>query len=202
MDAWSRMSGANDRTLHVSGAIEQRLANDHVALRLSAGRWAGIGRAPAFGTAAFDASARNRRSPGPLVLMASAGVNTVSSNAPLAVWSGAGEGRSRTPLLRAHSLLRDGRIDGPVFGRRLAHATVEAQHWLEKPGFVRIGGVAFLDAAAAGRRPAFSRGLSMQVDAGLGLRVQVPGRSGFFRVDYARGVRDGSHAWIVGWQRE
>jgi hypothetical protein len=199
-DNWTRMSGQRDRTVHITSAIEQRLFDDRFAAELSASRWAGLGGSAGFTLVSLDGSIRNRRDPGPLVAIARAGVSATSAQSPLALWSGAGEGRSRAPLLRAHTLLHDGRIDGDVFGRRLAHATVEAQHWLRWPTLVRVGAAAFTDAAAAGRRPAFAQGRAFQVDAGVGLRVRVPGRSGVFRVDYARGLRDGAHAWVIGWQ--
>jgi hypothetical protein len=202
LDSWTRLAGRTDRTVHLTAALEQRLFDDRVLAEASLSRWIGVGSTPAFTAASIDISARNRRDPGPLVAIVRAGASVASDQAPLALWSGAGEGRSRAPLLRAHSLLDDGRIDGPVFGRRLAHATVEGQHWLRWPRLVRIGGAVFADAAAAGGRPPFARGHAFQVDAGAGLRVRVPGRSGLFRVDYARGLRDGAHAWIIGWQGE
>ena len=52
-------------------------------------------------------------------------VTVASRPAPLAVWEGAGTGSARAGLLRAHPLLRDGVLTGPVFGRRLARATLE-----------------------------------------------------------------------------
>lgn len=199
-DAWTRMTGRTDRTLHITAGVEQRLLDDRFAAELSASRWAGLAGSPGFTLVSLDGSIRNRRDPGPLVAMARAGVSATSAEAPLALWSGAGEGRSRAPLLRAHTLLHDGRIDGSVFGRRLAHATVEAQHWLRWPRLVRVGAAAFTDAAASGNRTAFAQGHAAQVDAGVGVRIRVPGRSGVFRIDYARGLRDGVHAWVIGWQ--
>lgn len=199
-DRWTRMDGDSDRTLHLSAALEARLVDDRIAVQLLVGRWSGLGGAPGFGLAALDLTARNRHDPGPIVTIARAGLSAASAEAPLALWSGAGEGRSRAPLLRAHSLLHDGRIDGTVFGRRLAHATLEAQHWLRRPSIVRLGAALFADAAAAGDRAAFSHGHAFQTDVGVGLRVRVPGRAGLFRVDYARGLRDDARTWIVGWQ--
>jgi len=38
------------------------------------------------------------------------------------------------------------------------------------------------------------------VDAGAGLRIRIPGISSSLRIDYARGLRDGAHAWTIGWQ--
>jgi predicted double-glycine peptidase len=200
VDAWQLPAGGSMKTVHATAAIEQRAFDDRVATEVSVGRWIGAAGGPGFGTIGADLSFRSRREPGQFIVISRAGTSAASSGAPFALWSGAGEGRGRGPLLRAHTLLNGGRIDGPVFGRTLVHATVELQHWLERPTLVRLGGAAFADVAAAGHRPVFATGRPSQVDAGVGVRIRVPGRSGTFRIDYARGVRDGARAWVVGWQ--
>jgi len=204
LDSWTRPGAPIDgiTTLRLAGELEQRLLTDRLALQLSLAHWFGVADAAGFGSASADLSFRSRRDPGALVAIARAGGSAATTDAPLALWSGAGEGRSRGPLLRAHTLLRGGRIDGPVFGRRLAHATLEVQHWLRRPALLRVGGALFTDAAVAGQRPAFAQGRPFQIDSGVGLRVRVPGRSGVFRVDYTRGLRDGARAWLVGWQAQ
>lgn len=128
-----------------------------------------------------------------------AGVETVSDRAPLALWPGAGEGRARSALLRAHPLLRDGVVTGPVFGHGLAYANVEAQRQLKTSWPVGLAVAGFADLARATRTstPAAD---NWQLDAGIGLRVKVPGQKGALRVDVARGVRDGAHAFTIGWQ--
>jgi hypothetical protein len=199
VDAWTRIDGSPHRTLWVGGVVERRLRGDRMSVQASAFQWIGMARAPGFGVVAVDAAYHSRRDSAPLVLIGRAGASTASSRAPLALWSGAGEGRSRAPLLRAHSLLDDGRIDGAVFGRTLVHATAEVQHWLSRPTLVRIGGAVFADTARAGGRPDFSAGGGFQLDVGAGLRVRVPGRSGVFRIDLAHGTRDGADAVLVGW---
>ena len=65
---------------------------------------------------------------------------------------------------------------------------------------VRIGAAAFVDAAAASHRSPDSIGYPLQVDAGAGLRVRLPGIPSALRIDYARGLRDGAYAWTIGWQ--
>ncbi|MBS1817007.1 MAG: C39 family peptidase [Acidobacteria bacterium] len=197
VDRWTSEGDQGRRMVHVRGLIERRFSNDRVAASASAARYIGTN---SFGL--FDASvlARTSREPKPLVLLVRGGVTHAGPGAPLALWSGAGEGRSRGPLLRAHRLLHDGRIDGPVFGRTLMHATLEAQHWFDRPHLVRLGAAAFADAARAGSRPDWATAPGVQVDIGLGVRVRVPGRSGAFRVDYAYGTRDGARAWFIGWQ--
>jgi hypothetical protein len=41
----------------------------------------------------------------------------------------------------------------------------------------------------------------MVIDAGVGMRVRLPGRDDVLRVDYGHGLRDGANAISVGWQR-
>lgn len=201
LDAW-RLDADTFRSLHLTGALERRFLQDHLSARVAAGRWLPFGAA-AFATLDTDLSLRSSRDPRPLVVVARGGVSLASAAAPRALWSGAGEGRSRAPLLRAHALLHDGRVDGPAFGRTLAHGTVEMQHWLRRPSLVRLGGALFIDAAAAGHRPAFTTpGRTLLADGGVGLRIRVPGRSGAFRIDYVRGLRDSARAWTIGWTSE
>jgi outer membrane translocation and assembly module TamA len=102
-------------------------------------------------------------------------------------------------LLRAHPLLEDGHITGDVFGRRVAHASLEARRWVRPLlKVVRFAPAAFIDGAHAGRRRA--PGSAWHMDAGVGLRIAFPG-SGILRVDVARGLRDGSTAFSIGWTR-
>lgn len=202
LDSWRRDSARPFRTVHATGALEHRFLADHLSARLAAGWWLGFEH-PGFTTVSAELSARSRREPRPLVIVAQSGLSFASDAAPLALWGGAGEGRGRAPLLRAHGLLHDGRIDGAAFGRTLTHGTLEVQHWLPRPSVVRIGGAVFADAAAAGRRPPLapaSRGVL--VDGGAGLRVRVPGSNGLFRIDYVRGLRDSARVWVFGWQAE
>jgi hypothetical protein len=91
-------------------------------------------------------------------------------------------------------------VRGGVFGRRLAFGTIEIQHWLN-PGtrLVRVAPAAFVDVARAWRGLMATTNRA-QVDAGIGLRLSVPG-TGVLRLDLARGLRDGRTALSVGWQR-
>jgi hypothetical protein len=43
-------------------------------------------------------------------------------------------------------------------------------------------------------------GGAWQVDAGVGLRIKVPGAAGTLRADVGRGLRDGATAFTIGWQ--
>lgn len=200
LDGWQKPSG-HFRTIGVETAVDQRLWRDRVSLSANAGRWFAPGAQRPFGSAWAAVEARTSAEPRRFVLAATGGGSLASADSPLALWNGAGDGRGRTPLLRAHPLLDDGRVEGPVFGRRLVFASVEAQHWLARPSLVRVALAAFADAAQAADRLASARGLPRQVDIGTGLRVRPPGGSGFLRVDYAHGVRDGADRVFIGWQR-
>ncbi len=200
-DSWTRTAGRVDRTVQAGGSIERRLLRDRAAVTLSGTRYSGLAGAPAFSAATVTATFRTRRDPEGLVVIARAGASATTREAPLALSSGAGEGRARTPLLRAHRQLDDGRIVGPVFGRRMAHLTIEAQRWSTRPRLVRLGAAVFADSAVAGARPAFAvTGSPFQMDVGAGLRIRIPGRNGLFRIDYARGLRDKADALIAAWQ--
>jgi outer membrane translocation and assembly module TamA len=63
---------------------------------------------------------------------------------------------------------------------------------------VRLGIAGFADVAAASRRLQADDAV-MHVDAGVGLRLRLPGTSnGLVRADYARGLRDGRQTVSVG----
>jgi len=73
--------------------------------------------------------------------------------------------------------------------------------WFAPPSLPRVGVAGFVDAAGAWRRLPGASGQSVQIDAGAGLRLRLPGRYATLRVDYGRGLRDGAHAVTVGWQK-
>jgi hypothetical protein len=175
-----------------------RLARDHVSLRASGEVWTAgpSGGRPTAGS--LTAGWRSTRAATDPRWLARAGMASASAEAPFDLWPGAGTGHARAPLLRAHPLLRDGVVQGPVFGRRLAHGTLEYQHPLFRslPGRVHLAG--FADAARAWRR-ADGSASPLHVDVGIGVRLAVPGIGGSARIDVARGVRDGGTALSVGW---
>ena len=206
LDSWN---GAR-RTASVGALLDRRWARDRLSIAADATVGMPLTTDPGFRSAGLrvmfrssttdtgrQVNAASGASVGALVL--TGGINAVSAATPLALWPGAGEGHARRALLRAHPLLVDGVISGPMFGERLAYANAEAQHWFEKPLLVRIGVAAFTDVARVWR-PLSSTGNPFQVDVGLGLRLRVPGRQGILRVDYGRGIRDGADALTFGWQ--
>ncbi len=128
-----------------------------------------------------------------------AGLASAGSQAPLALWPGAGVGQGRDVLLRAHPLLHDGIIRG-VFGRRLSHGGVEWRYWRGSIfRTLRVAPAGFVDIARAGQVPAFGDDRT-HMDAGVGVRMAVPG-AGVMRIDVARGLRDGETSLSIGWTR-
>jgi hypothetical protein len=195
-DAWN----GSRRTMSIGSALEQRLFDDRIGVAGSAHTWVPFGSNDRFSSAAVRASFRSSPDARGVVHIARAGAEATSSRAPFALWPGAGEGHARAPLLRGHPLLEDGVIRGQMFGRRIVFANVEAQRWFDSPSLFHLGLAAFADMARTFGRLANAEGESGHVDAGLGVRVRLPGGEGTLRFDYGRGLRDGASAFTVGWQ--
>jgi predicted double-glycine peptidase len=199
MNAGADVWDGGRRAGSFGGSLERRWLNDRLSVSGDTTAWLPVDGGPAFaagGVRAVVRSTSNAR----WSYETAAGTEHVSDAAPLALWPGAGEGRARTPLLRAHPLLDDGIIDvgeRSSFGRAVQYATGEVQRWIPSPPLLRLGIAGFVDAARAGRQlHATSTG---QVDVGMGLRVRVPGLNRVLRIDVAHGVRDGANALTVGW---
>jgi hypothetical protein len=193
IDAWRGLG----RTGSLSGGVEQRLGGDRLALRVHGSIFAGAFAAATLGAgASWRSAVRHERT----VLLVEAGIESASADAPRALWSGAGTGHARGPLLRAHPLLDDGRITGEVFGRRVQHARADVRRWLQPAmKVVRVAPAVFVDVARASHR--LQSGAVWHADAGVGVRIAVPG-SGVLRLDVAKGLRDGASSFSVGWTRE
>jgi len=202
LDSWN--GSANEgRTLFAGGALERRWQDDRWALRTNATTWASTTRGSAFQTAGIRAAFRSSRSGEPWVYLADAGAAMATTNAPLAVWPGAGEGRAREPLMRAHPLLNGGAIDltnGSIFGKSLVDAHAEAQRWIRSATPITFGTAAFADLARAAGRQSPAATSVTQVDIGGGFRIRIPAAAGVLRVDIAHGLRDGADALTIGWQ--
>jgi hypothetical protein len=119
------------------------------------------------------------------------GAAAASVDVPADLWFAGDTGHTRASLLRAHPVLEDGRLLTERLGRRIVHASFEAQQWWTV-AVTRVAAAAFLDTARVSGRldPASRTG----VDAGLGARLAIPGVRGAFRVDVAHGLRDGATA--------
>ncbi len=190
-----------DRGSHVSleGSIEIRLWRDRLGFGARGAGWAALA-----GGAPFQAGDLSMRWCSDGVERGEAwqarfGIATTTSQAPLALWSGAGTGYGRAPLLRAHPLLDDGVVQGRAFGRTLLHGTIEKQAWFAGVGPLQIGWALFADGAKPWHTGRADR-VPWQVDGGTGLRLRGPGMNGQFRIDAARGFNDGSSALSVAWQ--
>jgi predicted double-glycine peptidase len=191
-DAWD----TGQRAASVGGSLERRWLDDRLALDGRATLWV-----PGFNLLGARAVARSSLVDRGWVSLVTAGAERVSDAAPLTLWPGAGEGRARTPLLRAHPLLDSGVIDltsGAVFGRSTVYGSAEVQRWLDRPTLTRVGFSAFVDIAQASRRATSGAGPA-QTDVGGGVRVRLPGVPHVLRVDAAHGLRDGANAVTVGW---
>jgi len=142
--------------------------DDRAWLRAGLDGWTGSGHT--FGRATLDAFAVLPRGEHREWRLRVGGA-LVGEEAPRMLWPGAGSGRIRTPLLRAHELGDGGRIRGGAFGRRLLHGGVEHRLFTGTGAF-RGGALAFVDAARAGAR---GHGLGARgfVDVGAGLFVEL-----------------------------
>ena len=170
-----------------------RVQRGRLALAAAADAWLGD---RAFGMTHLRSAWRSTDEPRGMVVVLAGGAEWMHGTGPADVWPAADTGHARAALLRAHPILDDGRLRAERLGRRLAHATAEAQHWW-RVGPLPIGAAIFVDAAHTGRRLS-GPGIG-DVDAGAGLRAALPGRAGTLRVDLAHGLRDGRHAVSVGW---
>lgn len=171
-----------------------------LAAGVRAGAWLPLVRSrPSFRTLTAAVLGRLGEAGSGITASFRGGFRRASDEAPLALWPGAGTGRARVPLLRAHPLLKDGRIAGPVFGRSLVYAGPESAAWLGGLGPLRVGVAGFVDAAVAADRADEWSGKPAHVDIGTGLRLRVGSGDGVLRVDGSVGLRDGRTALSVGW---
>jgi len=188
-----------DRGSHLSleGGVETRWARDRLALGVEAARWISLARGAPFGAGGLSLTWCSSGPEGYEAWQGLLGVSSTTSNAPLALWSGAGTGYGRAPLLRAHPLLNGGVVQGRAFGRTLVHGTIERRAWPWTLGPLRLGWVLFVDGAKpwetgrAGRIP-------WQMDGGAGLRLRSLGMKGQLRIDAAHGFEDGNSAVSIG----
>jgi tetratricopeptide (TPR) repeat protein len=195
LDRW-----ADDSHVTLDGAIDLRLARDHVALGAEVAGWTRLGSGGRFVRGGVSSAWRSTRDADRPSWHGMAGTSTTTSGAPFDLWPGAGTGHARTPLLRAHPLLDEGIVSGLVFGRHLVHGTFEYRHpvVILPGGAIQLG--VFADTARAWRAAGTGASSRWHTDIGAGVRVALPGRAGTARIDVARGLRDGRTALSAGWQ--
>jgi predicted double-glycine peptidase len=154
-----------------------------------------------FSMAAADVGMRSRTDRRGFVLLGRGGIGAASARTPLDLWFGGDTGHARPIPLRAHPLLDDeGRLIVERLSRRVLHASVEAQRWWRAPAAVSLAAAAFVDSVRLARRAAAAP--TGDVDVGVGARLALPGVRGTFRLDAARGLRDGATALSVAYQVE
>lgn len=195
-----RFRPAADKTAALSAAVEVWPVDDRLAIEVRGGAWLGGHAIDRFATASLSARWRSSAANTGSLVLARAGVQVASGDAPALVWPGADTGHVRDVLLRAHPLLDDGVIRGGVLGERLVFGGSEWQRWMRPSrSVVRVAPAAFIDIARATRGLATTDG-RVHVDAGGGVRIALPG-TGVFRLDVAHGLRDGATAFSVGFER-
>lgn len=195
LDEWA------DRGAHFSleGSVETRWARDRLALGAEAATWMSLENGAPFGSGGMLLKWCSSGLESCDAWQGRLGMSSATSESPLALWSGAGTGYGRAPLIRAHPLLHGGVIQGRVFGRTLVYGTIERQAWPWTLGPLQLGWVLFVDVARpwdtgrTGQVPG-------QVDGGAGLRLKALGMKGQLRIDGAHGVVDGNSAVSIGWQ--
>jgi predicted double-glycine peptidase len=194
--AWS----TGQRAASVGASIERRWFSDQVSVATNATTWIPLTDGPGFSAVGTRARLQSSQDARVWAYDATIGVERVTDSAPMTLWPGAGDGRAREPLLRAHPLLDDGMIDvtGGLFGRTMTYGTVEGQRWLERLSLTRVGVAAFVDLARTSRQATPGPG-TWQTDVGAGLRVRVPGSTRTLRLDVAHGLRDRASAIAIGW---
>jgi hypothetical protein len=191
-DAWN----TRRRAASAGASIERRWLADRVSAAADGTTWMAVTDGPGFHAMGTHVTARSSTQARRWVYQTTAGVERVSDSAPHGLWPGAGDGRARTPLLRAHPLLADGVIDieSSVFGRSMQYATAEGQRWFSGSPLMKVGVATFVDVARASRQALLGRD-TRQVDVGAGLRFKVPASDRVLRVDVAHGLRD--NAWAI-----
>jgi hypothetical protein len=194
---WARLSGRGGVDAWdpagtygtIEGTVLLASPRERVAVEVSGSTWWGPER---FATLASVARWRSRAEPRGQLVLASAGASVASMFTPPDLWFAGDTGRSRPIALRAHPLVDDGEIRVERLGRRILHGSLEAQRWWSTRSPIRVGAAVFADVAQVGDR--LSVGERTDVDLGAGLRIAVPGVAGTFRLDVAKGLRDGATA--------
>jgi hypothetical protein len=199
VDSWQGSRG-HTRAVGLGGRLERHFGGGRFSSAASMSAWKSLAGGESFAASSFAGGYDSSTTRTPFVFRARAQIENISAGAPFALWPGAGDGRTRTQLLRAHPLLDGGVIAGPVFGRQVGSVNLEGQRWFVPDPRLRLGIALFLDAGFARRRLSGATGDATQADLGIGLRFDVPGHDGTLRVDYAHGLRDGQNAVTLSWQ--
>jgi predicted double-glycine peptidase len=166
------------------GGFDLRAGQDRIALLGDAAGWTGLGGARGFGEFGGTLALRGAVRPRRVAFRARLDARRATSEAPLALWPGAGRGPGRPLLLRASRLLTRGEVTGEAFGRGLLHGTAEVEVRAGDRGVFRLGLAAFADWAKPWdtfRTPGASEDLFA-----LGGGVRLRTSSAAFRIDLAK----------------
>jgi hypothetical protein len=186
VDAWEE----HGRFGLVAGGLRSASPRERVVIDVEGSGWSGGDGFASLATAATVRSSREHRG---RVYIARAGAAAATASTPPDIWFGGDTGRARPTLLRAHPIIEDGALRVEQIGRRIVHISVEARQWWSTPWPIRVGAALFVDSAHVGNR--FEADAQGDVDTGLGARLAVPGLDGVFRLDVAKGLRDGGTAF-------
>ena len=170
------------------GTVRVLTRGNRVDVQGGAELWAG---SDMFSRADVSVSASSSASRRGFVSLARAAATTATSGLPPLVWFAGDTGQTRETLLRAHPLVDDGRLQVEQMGRRLLAVSVEGQRWWSA-GLLRTAVAAFIDSTRVTGR--LDAGARSDVDAGVGLRLVLPG-AGTIRADMANGLIHGGTRW-------
>ncbi|TAK16714.1 MAG: hypothetical protein EPO35_04775 [Acidobacteria bacterium] len=183
----------------IDAALHARLARDRVAVTVSSSGWIPLSSGRRLSTVAVAAAWRSTPETDRRGWSSSMEFRRASAAAPLALWSGAGTGQGRPALLRAHPLLDDGVVTGAAFGRELVNGTLEYSQPVGRAFGAVLAVAGFVDAARASHRSTGLGRSPLFADAGIGLRVRLPGGAGVLRADLAHGLHGGATTLSAGW---
>jgi hypothetical protein len=191
----------DSRFLPAGLTLDLRPLRNAIAIRVQGTRWFALGGGQPFVAGAADAAWRPTI-PGiqHMFVESRIGYRFAGEAAPPALWPGAGTGRGRADLLRAHPLLEDGVLRGTTFGRSLWSAGFEVDYRAWQLGPIRMGVACFIDAARPGDLPPGRPDVPTLVDAGLGIRLAGLGSEGDLSLDAAHGLTDGQSALSLVWR--
>lgn len=187
----------------VSAATTIRVLDDRLAAIGAVEQWTPASTGASFSTSRLALQLRTSALANRPKLTGSLSLKTATKHSPFGVWPGAGTGRGRSDLLRAHPLVDEGVITGEIFGRGLIAANIEYVHPAYVSAYGNLGIAGFVDLArATHRRTGSPKG---HLDLGMGLRIAAPGMASALRLDVGYATRDGnvsvSAGYLAGWGR-
>ena len=196
IDEWSRHGTYAGMGIRV----ERHHAGERLVTGIELHGWKGLDGGTPFASSSLSSDWRSSASPERLTWRVRGSLDAVTSAAPSDLWLGAGVGKARRTLLRAHPLLDNGVISTAKLSRKLASVTLEVEHVWRRRDPLQLSVVGFADTAHRWDGSGQARTGRTDLDVGIGFRLGAPGRSGRFRADIARGLRDGAIAGSVGWE--